>query len=297
MFIVTGANVGVGKELSNMLYSKNAKVYMAARSEPKTQAAIEEIKRSNPKSSGQLIYHALDLADLREVKASAEKFLVKERNINVLFNNAGVAFPEKGSKTVQGYELQLGVNCLGTFLFTKLLTPALAATAKTAPKDSVRVVWVSSSASEAINPTNFVKELDYEAKNQSQFTKYAMSKLGNYLHGAEYAARHKADGVVSVSLNPGNLDSELWRTQGSVFRWLLRHTVLHPPVFGAYTELFAGLSPAVTMEKSGSFIAPWGRLWDPSSAMTNQSKSKVEGGTGAAQQFYSWTETQIQPYL
>jgi hypothetical protein len=32
-----------------------------------------------------------------------------------------------------------------------------------------------------------------------------------------------------------------------ILRWL----VLHPPVFRAYTELYAGLSPEVTIEKIG----------------------------------------------
>lgn len=29
--------------------------------------------------------------------------------------------------------------------------------------------------------------------------------------------------------------------------------MLHPTIYGAYTELFAGLSPEVTIEKTGSW--------------------------------------------
>ena len=64
--------------------------------------------------------------------------------------------------------------------------------------------------------------------------------------------------MVSVALNPGNLDSELYRGVGSVAAWFLRF-ILYPPVMGAYTELFAGLSPLVTMEKTGA----WGELLHP----------------------------------
>lgn len=47
-------------------------------------------------------------------------------------------------KTTQGYELALSVNCVGTFLMTKLLTPTPIATARSEPAHAVRVVWLSS---------------------------------------------------------------------------------------------------------------------------------------------------------
>lgn len=93
----------------------------------------------------------------------------------------------------------------------------------------------------------------------SDFTSYALSKAGNYLHAVEMAKRFKNQGVVSIALNPGNLDSELWRTQGAVAAKFLKTFVLHPPKYGAYTELFAGLSPAVTMDRSGD----WGKFIRP----------------------------------
>lgn len=165
--------------------------------------------------------------------------------------------PPNGSKTAQGYELQLGVNNLGTFLFTKLLTPTLARTAKAEDPSSVRVVWVSSSAAESIQvPSGGVdlSNLDYHV-DKSPFDKYCVSKAGNYLQGVEFARRHKEDGIVSVPLNPGNLSSDLWRSFGSGAQGFLRSFVLHPPVLGAYTQLFAAFSPQVSIERSGE----WGK--------------------------------------
>jgi NAD(P)-dependent dehydrogenase (short-subunit alcohol dehydrogenase family) len=225
---------------------------MMARSEEKTKTAIDSIKAAVPKSSGELIFLRLDLADLPSVKASAEEFLHKEQKLHALFNNAGVGYLEKGSKTKQGYELQLGVNCIGTFAFTKHVTPTLVSTAKTSLPNTVRVVWVSSSAAEALSPKGFVENLPRIEKKGS-FDQYCISKLGNYLHAAEFAARHKADGVLSMPLNPGNLDSDFWRTQGAAMTCILQKTLLYPPLFGAYTTLFAGFSPKVTLETSGHF--------------------------------------------
>lgn len=107
--------------------------------------------------------------------------------------------PPQGSKTKQGYELQLGTNNVGPFLFTKLLTPILVKTAKSAPAGSVRVVWVSSSATELMSPKNGVHldNLDYK-KDQSANIKYGVSKAGNFYHSTEYAKHHKSDGITSV---------------------------------------------------------------------------------------------------
>ena len=123
----------------------------------------------------------------------------KEDKLDVLWNNAGVMMPPQGSKTKQGYELQLGTNSVGPFLFTKLLTPILARTAQTAPLGSVRVIWVSSSAAELVSPKGGLNmnNLDYK-KDRSPPTKYAISKAGNVLHSQQYARLHKEDRIVSL---------------------------------------------------------------------------------------------------
>ncbi|ETS73707.1 hypothetical protein PFICI_14653 [Pestalotiopsis fici W106-1] len=294
--IVTGSNTGLGKEIARIVYAKNARVYIMARSEKKSLEAIADIKEAVPNSAGELIYLPLDLSDLNKVNESAREFIRRERQLHILFNNAGVGYPEQGSKSQQGYELQMGVNCIGTFAFTKLLTPLLVATAKTAPTNSVRVVWVSSSAAEAISSKDFVEKVP-KVDEMSGFEQYCMSKLGNYYHATEFAARHRADGVVSLPLNPGNLDSEFWRTQGAIMTYILRKTLLYPPVFGAYTNLFAAFSPDITLEKSGTFVAPWGQFWDVSPEMLAGAKSTSEGGTNIASDFWNWTEAQVRPYF
>lgn len=107
--------------------------------------------------------------------------------------------PPQGSKTKQGYELQLGTNNLAPFLFTKLLTPILIKTAKLEPPGTVRVVWTSSSAAEAMSPKNGVNmnNLDYKV-DKTAWHKYGVSKAGNVLHAKEYANRYKGDGLISV---------------------------------------------------------------------------------------------------
>ena len=80
---------------------------------------------------------------------------------------------EQDIPTVHGYELQLGVNNIGHFMFTKLLTPILITTAKIEPSHNVRVVWVLSSAAD-LGP-NYkpggvpINNLDYHDDKSSMY--------------------------------------------------------------------------------------------------------------------------------
>jgi retinol dehydrogenase 12 len=199
VFIVTGATSGVGKELAQILFSHNAKVYIGARSKDKALEVIKQIKAQFPHSKGDIIFLYLDLEDLTTIKKSVEDFLSKEERLNVLWNNAGVMGPVPGLKTKQGYELQLGINTVAPFLFTKLLTPILIRTAKSSPSGSVRVIWVSSSAAELLAPPGGldVNNLDYIHEKSFPHI-YGVSKAGNVLHSKEYARLYKPDGIVSL---------------------------------------------------------------------------------------------------
>lgn len=300
VYIVTGSNTGVGRELAQILYSKNAKVYIAARSEARANRAISELKQAFPESTGDLNFLHLDLADFKKVKSAAEQFASKETKLHVLFNNAAVQAlgdSEGKTKTAQGHELHLGVNVLGVFLLTRLLTPILSATAKAEPAGSVRVVWVSSMGTEAVGEKGRGISEDYLSYWPSlmPLERYGVSKAGAWLHGAEFARRHAADGIVSVPCNPGHLRSDLYRESGWLFKAAIS-PVLYAPKFGAYTELFCGLSPAITAAESGNWVVPWGRLYPIRKDLQDATKTEAEGGNGHAGKFWAWSEEQIREY-
>jgi retinol dehydrogenase 12 len=255
---VTGGSSGLGKELARILYEKGAKVYLAARSREKAEEAINDIQKSTSvPQSGELIFLSLDLADLAAVKEAAQHFLRQESTLHVLFNNAGVMLPPKNSKTAQGYELQFGVNCIGTYVFTMLLTPLLEKTAKISAPSTVRVVWVSSTAIEASYALEGGIDLDNVDFHQElpPWTVYAVSKAAGFFHATEYAKRYKDAGIVSVPLHPGIVHSDLWRFQRGLGLFLMKTLLFHPTILGTYTVLFAGLSPKVTIERTGQ----WGK--------------------------------------
>ena len=120
--------------------------------------------------------------------------------------------PPQGSKTAQGYEAQLGTNALAHFLFTKLLTPLMAHTAQGAPKGSVRVVWISSSAADTFAPSGGVDmgNLDY-TKDKSAWYKYGVSKAASVLYNKEFAKRNPESGIISV-VRPESTFKRDWGT-------------------------------------------------------------------------------------
>jgi len=172
---------------------------VAARSAEKAEKVIYAIKNKHPTSTGDLVFLKLDLNDLSTIKKSAEEFHSKEDRLDILWNNAAILMPPAGSKTVQGIDQQLGVNTLGPFLFTKLLTPILVQTAKTAAPGSVRVMFVASSATYLFTPKGGVDVAKLESHHPySPGEMYGVSKAGSALHALHFARLYSKDGVIST---------------------------------------------------------------------------------------------------
>jgi retinol dehydrogenase 12 len=200
VFIVTGTTAGVGKDLARILYSRNAKVYTAARSRERGLKVNSEIQARYPDSKGELVFLKIDLEDLESVSAAAKEFLSKESRLDVLWNNAAVMLPAPGSKTEQGWDLQLGVNCLAPFLLTKLLIPVLKATAATVAPGTVRVMFVASSATYLFAPTDGVElgKLMDRTQQHPPLYMYGLTKAGNALYALQFGRMYRQDGIVAV---------------------------------------------------------------------------------------------------
>jgi NAD(P)-dependent dehydrogenase (short-subunit alcohol dehydrogenase family) len=120
--VVTGANSGIGWHTVLELARAGSEVILAARSETKGRDAVERVRRELP--SAKVHFATLDLADLRSVRAFAER-VNREAKLDLLVNNAGVMAVPKRQLTADGFELQFGTNFLGPFALTALLMPAV----------------------------------------------------------------------------------------------------------------------------------------------------------------------------
>jgi retinol dehydrogenase-12 len=214
--LVTGGGSGIGLAFSKLVYAKNAIVWISARSEANAKAAIEEIKSAAPKSAGELHYILLDLADLPTIKPGLEKFIPGASRLDLLMNNAGVMSPPDKAKTKQGFELQLGTNVIGHHALTVLLTPLILQTAKSSPPGSVRVIWTSSLGGVKLSPPNggiLWDDINYQRTDSGSknFGAYGQSKAGNIYQAAEFARRYGSAGVLTASIHPGLVSTNLSR--------------------------------------------------------------------------------------
>lgn len=222
-------------------------------------------------------------------------------------------FPPKGAVTAQGYDQQFGTNALATFLFTKLVTPLIQATAKTAPSGESRIVWVSSSMADFQAPNGGVEldNLNYKSP-RSEWVRYGISKAALMLYAAEAHRRLAADNITNVVLDPGVVKSDLLRDAPSWFQGFARMQ-RHDTIYGAYTELFAGFSADIKGKEypygwtpddlnrvslaDASSVIPWGRIVPLRKDIAASAKPKSQGGTGVATEFWDWTEREVAKYV
>ena len=179
--VVTGASSGLGAEVARVLSDRGATVVAAVR-DPATIDGMQAIE--------------LDLASLVSVRAAAAALLGDVDRIDLLFDNAGVmATPEE--RTAEGFELQLGTNHLGHFLFTALLAPVLSSGA--------RVVHTSS-LGHMITGMRW-DDPHFREAPYDKWQAYGQSKSANILFAKGLAAR----GVTSYAVHPGAIGTGLTR--------------------------------------------------------------------------------------
>ncbi|RPD78174.1 NAD(P)-binding protein [Lentinus tigrinus ALCF2SS1-7] len=256
VMIVTGGNAGIGKETVKALLMRGAKVYMAARSESKAFAAMEELRTATGKS---VIFLKLDLADLRSVKAAAAEYMSKESKLDVLFNSGGVMFPPVEQLTVDGYDLQFGTNVLGHFYLTQLLIPVLLSGASQSPDQHARVINTSSMGHASVSGIDFETLRDHAKRKKMGTQKlHFQSKFATVVFSNELHRRYGDQGIVSVSLHPGHLKTDLQR-HVSHFEKVISAPLLHPASMGALTQLWAGTS-IDGLQLGGEYLIPWARL-------------------------------------
>ena len=243
--LVTGANRGLGLEISVGLAGAGATVIMACRDAAKGQAGLDEVRRRVPGANVELM--ALDLADLGSVRAFVAAFMGKHRALDILCNNASAIMVPLG-KTRDGFETHFGTNHLGHFALTGLLLPAL----KAAPV--ARVVNTASLAHK-LTPKLDLDDLLWERKKYDVMHAYGQSKLASLVYTFELARRLKAagSGIVATAAHPGYTATNL--DLGNFFMRLSTRLFAQKPDMGALPALYAASADDV---RSGEYYGPGG---------------------------------------
>jgi NAD(P)-dependent dehydrogenase (short-subunit alcohol dehydrogenase family) len=250
--VVTGANGGLGLETARALAAAGATVVMAARNQEKAEEAEAEIRTGVSDASLEIV--ALDLASLASVREAAGRILEGHDAIDILVNNAGVmGIPER--QTVDGFEMQFGVDHLGHFALTALLMPALLRA------DAARIVTVTSSAhhmGRAVDPEN-----PHLHGRYGPWRAYGQAKLANFHFGLGLNRLLEDAGAPAASLiaHPGLSNTELQavsveETDGGLsqrFFHALAGSTGMSAATGALSQLRAATDPG---GRGGEFYGP-----------------------------------------
>jgi len=231
-FLVTGANSGIGRALSEALGSQHATIILGGRSIERTMPVVEAIRAAYPEAVADFLH--LDLADWTSVRRAAEDLRRRYSTLDVLVNNAGVA----GTKGVSadGYHLTYATNHLGPFLLTQLLLPALRSARQG------RIVNVSSVAHKSVKQFDWTLLTTAPSRLNGNFRDYSATKLMNILHAKELARRLAGTPTTTYALHPGGVASNIWRELPGILQWLLKLFLISNEK-GARTPFYCATAP------------------------------------------------------
>jgi NAD(P)-dependent dehydrogenase (short-subunit alcohol dehydrogenase family) len=254
--VVTGANGGLGLVTARELAAKGAHVVMAVRNLKKAADAVGLIRASVPDASLETV--PLDLSSQASVREAAQRILAGHDRLDLLVNNAGVmAIAE--ARTVDGFEMQFGVDHLGHWTLTALLLPAL----QRVPGS--RIVTVTSTAHHMGRAVDVADP--HLTGRYGPWRAYGQAKLANFHFGIglqrelEQAGGGTGAGTASLIAHPGLSDTDLQAVSvaGSgggasqrFFHAMAQRTGMSADD-GALSQLRAATDPAA---KGGEFYGP-----------------------------------------
>lgn len=189
-YLITGGNSGIGFETAKHLGNAGGDIVIACRSPSKAEAAAAELRRNIP---GSVDIVSLDLADLSSVREAAATVHERYSKIDGLINNAGIMHTPQ-LKTADGFELQVGTNHLGHFLWAGLLIDLVEAA-------EGRVVVLSS----VFHKGEMSLDDLMSEKKYSPDVAYRQSKGANLMFALELDRKLKATGskAICIACHPG----------------------------------------------------------------------------------------------
>src|SRR6478672_5127872 len=108
--LVTGANKGIGFEVTRELARLGFRVFLGARNEQSGRAAAERI------AAGKVSFLEMDVADPASIRRAAEELSLRANHLDALVNNAGILLDEDKSAltiTREIFEKTFRTNTLG----------------------------------------------------------------------------------------------------------------------------------------------------------------------------------------
>jgi NAD(P)-dependent dehydrogenase (short-subunit alcohol dehydrogenase family) len=198
--LVTGVSAGLGVETARSLAAHGAQVVGAARDLNKAKAKTEQVRKDAAVNGGSFGLVELDLANLKSVRACADRLLAKGEPLDVVIANAGVMATPFGH-TADGFETQFGTNHLGHFVLVNRIASLI--------RKGGRLINLSSAGHRFSNVD--LQDPNFERTPYDPLVAYGRSKTANILFAVAFDRRHRKRGVRAAAVHPGVIQTELGR--------------------------------------------------------------------------------------
>ena len=198
--LITGVSAGLGVETARSLAAHGAQVVGAARDLDKARTATAQVRKDAAANGGSFELIELDLANLKSVRACADRLMAKGEPFDVVIANAGVMATPFGH-TADGFETQFGTNHLGHFVLVNRIASLIRA--------GGRLINLSSAGHRYSNVD--LEDPNFERSTYEPFVAYGRSKTANILFAVAFDRRHRGRGVRAAAVHPGGIQTELGR--------------------------------------------------------------------------------------
>ena len=162
--------------------------------------ATAQVRKDAENNGGSLELVELDLANLKSIRACADKLLAKGEPLDVIIANAGVMATPFGH-TADGFETQFGTNHLGHFVLVNRIASLI--------RPGGRLINLSSSGHRFSNVD--LDDPNFARTSYEPFIAYGRSKTANILFAVAFDKRHRDRGVRAAAVHPGGIQTELGR--------------------------------------------------------------------------------------
>ena len=200
--LVTGANKGIGKEISRQLAAKGILVLMGARDRERGEKAVADLRAQNLSVE----FIPIDVTSQASVDHAAAEVQRRHGRLDILVNNAGVALDwvPASELTVELFRKTFETNVFGLFGVTKALLPLLK------KSRHGRIVNLSSglgSLTRNADPNNTLGVRD-------MLLAYCSSKAALNMLTIHLANELKGAGIKVNSANPGYTATDMNQHRG-----------------------------------------------------------------------------------
>ena len=121
--LITGGSRGIGRAFAEAVAAFGANVAIAARAQSKIDETLEILTKYNVKTLG----ISADMTKEEDIKRMVDDTVKKFGRIDILFNNAGIARPQRPihEEIVEDFDIIISTNLRAPFLVMKYVLPVM----------------------------------------------------------------------------------------------------------------------------------------------------------------------------